>query len=46
MLDKWDYCLRKLFVLKSTKLERAIGYATIDFSIHIPFTHFCLCFTP
>ncbi|KAI6033034.1 S-adenosyl-L-methionine-dependent methyltransferase [Pisolithus orientalis] len=26
MLDKWDYCLRKLFVLKSKKLERAIGH--------------------
>lgn len=25
MLDKWDYCLRKLFVLKSTNLKRAIG---------------------
>ncbi|KAI6169297.1 S-adenosyl-L-methionine-dependent methyltransferase [Pisolithus thermaeus] len=26
MLDKWDYCLRKLFVLKSKNLERAIGH--------------------
>ncbi|KAL6310467.1 S-adenosyl-L-methionine-dependent methyltransferase, partial [Sparassis latifolia] len=25
MLDKWDYCLRRLFVLKSTPLKRAIG---------------------
>ncbi|KAI6138384.1 hypothetical protein BKA82DRAFT_4237445 [Pisolithus tinctorius] len=27
MLDKWDYCPRKLFVLKSKKLERAIGHS-------------------
>ncbi|KAG0700711.1 S-adenosyl-L-methionine-dependent methyltransferase, partial [Suillus ampliporus] len=26
MLDKWDYCLRKLFVLKSTPLKNAIGH--------------------
>ncbi|KAG6337090.1 hypothetical protein ID866_2001 [Astraeus odoratus] len=26
MLDKWDYCLRMLFVLKSTNLKRAIGH--------------------
>lgn len=26
MLDKWDYCLRKLFVLKSTPLKDAVGY--------------------
>ncbi|KAJ8596602.1 S-adenosyl-L-methionine-dependent methyltransferase [Rhizopogon salebrosus TDB-379] len=26
MLDKWDYCLRKLFVLKSTPLKSAIGH--------------------
>ncbi|KAI0958757.1 hypothetical protein AcV7_004477 [Taiwanofungus camphoratus] len=25
MLDKWDYCLRRLFVLKSTPLKRAIS---------------------
>ncbi|PCH43743.1 S-adenosyl-L-methionine-dependent methyltransferase [Wolfiporia cocos MD-104 SS10] len=24
-LDKWDYCLRRLFVLKSTSLKRAIS---------------------
>ena len=27
MLDIWDYCLRKLFVLKSTPLKKAITYA-------------------
>ncbi|KAG1730783.1 S-adenosyl-L-methionine-dependent methyltransferase [Suillus lakei] len=26
MLDKWDYCLRKLFVLKSTPLKNAVGH--------------------
>ncbi|KAG1771801.1 S-adenosyl-L-methionine-dependent methyltransferase [Suillus occidentalis] len=26
MLDKWDYCLRKLFVLKSTPLQGAVGH--------------------
>ncbi|KAG2132443.1 S-adenosyl-L-methionine-dependent methyltransferase [Suillus bovinus] len=26
MLDKWDYCLRKLFVLKSTSLKDAVGH--------------------
>ncbi|KAH7914119.1 S-adenosyl-L-methionine-dependent methyltransferase [Hygrophoropsis aurantiaca] len=26
MLDKWDYCLRRLFVLKSTALKSAIGH--------------------
>ncbi|KAG2750325.1 S-adenosyl-L-methionine-dependent methyltransferase [Suillus brevipes Sb2] len=26
MLDKWDYCLRKLFVLKSTPLKGAVGH--------------------
>ncbi|KAH7888819.1 S-adenosyl-L-methionine-dependent methyltransferase [Phlebopus sp. FC_14] len=26
MLDKWDFCLRKLFVLKSNTLRRAIGH--------------------
>lgn len=26
MLDKWDYCLRKLFVLKSTPLKDAVGH--------------------
>lgn len=25
LLDKWDYCLRRLFVLKSTPLKRAIN---------------------
>jgi len=25
MLDKWDYCLRRLFVLKSTPLKRSIS---------------------
>ena len=31
MLDKWDYCLRKLFVLKSTPLKNAIGYPQFIF---------------
>jgi len=26
MLEKWDYCLRKLFVLKGQALKVAIGY--------------------
>ncbi|KAH7923740.1 S-adenosyl-L-methionine-dependent methyltransferase [Leucogyrophana mollusca] len=26
MLDKWDYCLRRLFVLKSTPLKSAISH--------------------
>lgn len=26
MLEKWDYCLRKLFVLKGHTLRAAIGY--------------------
>ncbi|KAG2150847.1 S-adenosyl-L-methionine-dependent methyltransferase [Suillus clintonianus] len=26
MLDKWDYCLRKLFVLKCTPLKNAVGH--------------------
>ncbi|KAF8422787.1 S-adenosyl-L-methionine-dependent methyltransferase [Boletus edulis BED1] len=26
LLDKWDYCLRKLFVLRSTPLKRAISH--------------------
>ncbi|KAF8552511.1 S-adenosyl-L-methionine-dependent methyltransferase [Imleria badia] len=26
LLDKWDYCLRKLFVLKSNPLNRAISH--------------------
>lgn len=26
MLDKWDYCLRRLFVMKSTPLKKSIGY--------------------
>ena len=26
MLDKWDYCLRRLFVLKGQSLKTAIGY--------------------
>jgi len=24
MLDKWDYCLRRLFVLKSSELRKAL----------------------
>ena len=28
MLEKWDYCLRKLFVLKGHTLKAAIGYVT------------------
>ena len=28
MLEKWDYCLRKLFVLKGHTLKDAIGYVT------------------
>ena len=28
MLEKWDYCLRRLFVLKGQSLKTAIGYAT------------------
>lgn len=28
MLEKWDYCLRRLFVLKGQTLKAAIGYAT------------------
>jgi len=27
MLEKWDYCLRRLFVLKGQSLKTAIGYA-------------------
>ena len=27
MLEKWDYCLRRLFVLKGQSLKVAIGYA-------------------
>jgi transcription factor 1 len=26
MLEKWDYCLRRLFVLKGQSLKVAIGY--------------------
>lgn len=26
-LEAWDYCLRKLFVLKGSPLKSAIGYA-------------------
>jgi len=26
MLEKWDYCLRHLFVLKSKSLKSAIAY--------------------
>ena len=26
MLEKWDYCLRRLFVLKGQSLKTAIGY--------------------
>lgn len=26
MLEKWDYCLRRLFVLKGQALKTAIGY--------------------
>jgi len=26
MLEKWDYCLRRLFVLKGQGLKTAIGY--------------------
>ncbi|KAG9312882.1 S-adenosyl-L-methionine-dependent methyltransferase [Chiua virens] len=26
LIDKWDFCLRKLFVLKSTPLDRAISH--------------------
>jgi len=26
MLEKWDYCLRRLFVLKGQSLKAAIGY--------------------
>jgi len=26
MLEKWDYCLRKLFVLKGHTLKASIGY--------------------
>ena len=29
MLEKWDYCLRRLFVLKGQSLKAAIGYVTI-----------------
>lgn len=29
MLDKWDYVLRRLFVLKSTPLSKAIRYALV-----------------
>ncbi|KAI6046169.1 ribosomal RNA adenine dimethylase-domain-containing protein [Pisolithus marmoratus] len=35
MLDKWDYCLRKLFVLKSKKLERAIGCVMTSSTWHL-----------
>jgi len=28
MLEKWDYCLRRLFVLKGQSLKTAIGCAT------------------
>jgi len=28
MLEKWDYCLRRLFVLKGQSLKAAIGYAS------------------
>lgn len=24
MLDKWDYCLRRLFVLKTAQLRKAL----------------------
>ena len=27
MLEKWDYCLRRLYVLKGQDLKTAIGYA-------------------
>ena len=26
MLEKWDYCLRRLYVLKGQTLKTAIGY--------------------
>jgi transcription factor 1 len=29
MLDKWDYCLRRLFVTKTTPLQTAIRYRTL-----------------
>ena len=27
MLEKWDYCLRRLFVLKGQSFKAAVGYA-------------------
>ena len=33
MLEKWDYCLRKLFVLKGQSVKAAIGYAMFPDSL-------------
>ena len=32
MLEKWDYCLRRLFVLKGQTLKTAISYVTLLYS--------------
>lgn len=34
MLEKWDYCLRRLFVLKGRSVKTAIGYVS-RFSIAV-----------
>lgn len=33
--DKWDFCLRRLFVLKNTPLKTALKYVSV---VHITFT--------
>jgi len=35
MLEKWDYCLRKLFVLKGQTLKASVGY--------VAFPNSCVC---
>ena len=46
MLEKWDYCLRRLFVLKGQSLKTAIGYAsrfcflTVCKVCNVDFLHF------
>lgn len=44
MLEKWDYCLRRLFVLKGQALKTAIGYvprcSTIYEGCNVDVDHF------
>lgn len=35
MLDKWDYVLRRLFVLKSTALKKALPCVLIDLTLSL-----------